>query len=51
MQILVRIGPTVWPATPLQTDRQTFAYIYIDVITQNFVHLLSIPAGNVPIQL
>ncbi len=23
MQILVRIGPTVWPATPLQTETET----------------------------
>ncbi len=38
MQILVRIGPNVWPATPLQTDRETerqrdrHSPIYIDGI-------------------
>ncbi len=29
MQILVRFGPTVWPATQLKTERQTFAYTYV----------------------
>ena len=54
MQILVRIGPTVWPATPLQRDRETdirvyiyrYRFTYIFFIALRYVHLLYLVGSN-----
>ncbi len=57
MQILVRISPTVWPATPLQTDRErdreTDIRLYIYRYTDPTVCILKTvqnvsPRGVVP---